>query len=93
MVAKMVQWIRGVEPPQDDVPECPEHEVPMELYKTLGKPVRFAEQETQTYTLIFKCMVPGCGETAERRRVRTQIPVPGERTVRPPWASRDRKGL
>jgi hypothetical protein len=93
MVAKMIQWIRGEVPPQDDVPVCPEHDVPMELFKKLGKPARFLDQETQTYTLIFKCPVPGCGESAERTRVRTQIPVPGERTARPPWAQRDRKGL
>ena len=93
MVAKMMQWIRGDVPPQDDVPICPIHKVPMVLYKTLGKPVRFLDQENESYTLIYKCMEPGCGESAERNRVRTQIPVPGERTKRPAWAKRDRKGL
>jgi hypothetical protein len=93
MVTKMISWIRGEVPPQDDVPVCPEHDVPMDLYKKLGKAARYADQETQTYTLIFKCPVPGCGESAERTRVRNQIPVPGERTTRPPWATRDRKGL
>lgn len=93
MVAKLFHWIRGDVAPQDDVPVCPNHDVPMDLYKKLGKPARFAEQETQTYTLIFKCPVPGCGESAERTRVRAQIPVPGEQTARPPWAARDRKSL
>ena len=93
MVAKMIQWIRGDMPPQDDVPLCPDHKTEMELYKKLGKPARYTDQETQTYTLMFRCTIPGCGESAERTRVRNQIPVPGERTTRPPWASRDRKGL
>jgi hypothetical protein len=93
MVAKLIQWIRGDEPPQDDVPVCPLHNVPMEMFKKVGKPARFSEQETEIYTLLFRCRAPGCGEHAERRRIRTQIPVPGERTPRPTWASRDRKGL
>ena len=88
-----MQWIRGDVPPQDDVPVCPRHNIPMVLYKKLGKPTRFADQEYETYTLLFKCTVSECGESAERTRIRTQIPVPGERTERPAWASRDRKGL
>lgn len=92
MIAKMTQWIRGDEPRQDDIPECRMHHVPMELFKKVGKPARYADQETETYYLLFRCTVQGCDESAERRRLRTQIPVPGERTDRPAWASRDRKG-
>jgi hypothetical protein len=93
MLAKMIEWMRGDEPVQDDIPECRMHNVPMELFKKVGKPARFQDQETETYALLFRCPVPGCDETAERRRVRNQIPVPGERTARPAYAIRDRKGL
>jgi hypothetical protein len=85
--------MKGVEPEQDDIPRCPTHGAQMLLHKKVGKPTRFTDQETSTYTLLFVCPVPGCGETAERRRIRTQIPVPGERTERPAWASRSRKSL
>lgn len=93
MLARMIQWAKGVEPDQDELPECRMHGVPMELFKKVGKPARFHDQETETYTLIFRCPVAGCDESAERRRVRNQIPVPGQTTDRPAWASRDRKGL
>ena len=93
MLAKMIQWMRGDEPVQDDIPECRMHNVQMELFKKVGKPARFQDQETETYSLLFRCPVPGCDETADRRRIRTQIPVPGERTDRPAFAIRDRKGL
>jgi hypothetical protein len=93
MVQRMIRWLKGVEPEQDEVPRCPAHGEQMLLYKKVGKPARFTDQETETYTLLFRCPVPGCGETAERKRIRTQIPVPGERTERPAWASRSRKSL
>jgi hypothetical protein len=93
MIAKLMQWMRGDEADQDEIPVCRMHNVPMELFKKVGKPVRFSDQETETYYLLFRCPVQGCDESAERRRIRTQIPVPGERTERPAWAVRDRKGL
>ena len=89
---KLIAWVRGDAPIQDDIPECPAHHVPMELFKKVGKPARFTDQETESYDLLFRCPVPGCDETASRRRVRNQIPVPGETTDRPDWA-RSQKSL
>jgi hypothetical protein len=86
VLEKLLAWVRGDEQPQDDVPICPRHDVPMELFKKVGKPARFSDQETETYQLIFRCNVPGCDESATRRRIRTQIPAPGETTERPDWA-------
>lgn len=65
----------------------------MALHKKVGRPTRFQEQQTATYTLLFRCTVPGCDETAERKRIRNQIPAPGELTERPTWAAKDRKGF
>jgi hypothetical protein len=87
-----MDFIRGVPPPDDD-PVCPVHREPMELYKKLGKPTRYQDQQTASYTMIYRCVVAGCGESAERTRVRNQIPAPGEITDRPHWAERDRKAL
>jgi hypothetical protein len=92
MVARMIDWLRGVQPPQDD-PVCRIHGEPMLLFKKVGRPARFQEQQTASYTLIYRCVVSGCDETATRTRVRNQIPAPGELTERPVWASRDRKGF
>lgn len=92
MLARMMDWIKGT-PAPDDEPVCRLHGVPMELYKKVGKPARFHEQQTATYTMLYHCVVPGCDESAERTRVRTQIPVPLGITERPPWANRDRKVL
>ncbi|HUG15050.1 MAG TPA: hypothetical protein VMM78_08525 [Thermomicrobiales bacterium] len=92
MLARMVDWLRGVQSPQGD-PVCRMHGVPMELHKKVGRPARFQEQQTASYTLLYRCVVPGCNETDTRTRVRNQIPAPGETTERPIWASRDRKGF
>jgi hypothetical protein len=92
MLAKMIDWIRGVPAPQDE-PVCRAHGFPMELHKKVGKPTRYQDQQTASYTMLYRCVVPGCNETAERTRIRTQIPVPGELTDRPTWAERDRKAL
>jgi hypothetical protein len=91
MVARMIDWLRGAQPPQDD-PVCRMHGVPMELHKKVGRPARFHEQQTASYTLLYRCVVPGCNETDTRTRIRNQIPAPGEQTERPAWATRDRKG-
>lgn len=93
MVQRLIRWVKGVEPEQDDIPRCHTHGELMVLFKKVGKPARFADQENETYYLLFQCPVAGCGESAERRRVRTQIPVPGERTERPGWASHVKKSL
>jgi hypothetical protein len=90
---RFIQWMRGEEPPQDDVPMCDNHHVPMVLFKKVGKPTRFSDQETETYTLLYRCPVPGCDESAERRRIRNQIPVPGELTARPAYAARERRSI
>ena len=92
MLEKLLAWVRGDVPTQDDVPECPRHHQPMEMFKKVGRPARYSAQETETYELIFRCTAPGCDESATRQRVRTQIPVPGETTERPGWA-RARKSL
>jgi hypothetical protein len=92
VIAKILAWVRGEEPPQDDVPVCPEHGEPMALFKKVGKPARYTDQETETYQFLYRCVVPGCDESATRRRIRTQIPVPGETTERPAWTQR-RKSL
>lgn len=92
MVARMIDWLRGVQPPQDD-PVCRRHDVPMELHKKVGRPARFHEQQTESYTLLYRCVVPSCNETATRTRIRNQIPAPGELTERPTWASKDRKSF
>jgi hypothetical protein len=86
VLERFAAWLRGAELPQDDIPVCPLHDEPMQLFKKVGNPARFSDQETETYTLIFRCPVPGCDESATRRRVRTQIPAPGETTERPDWA-------
>lgn len=90
MVARVIDWIRGAPPPQDE-PVCRTHGVPMALQKKVGRPARFHEQQTQSYTMIYRCPVPGCDETETRTRIRTQIPAPGEFTERPEWALRDRR--
>lgn len=85
-----MRWVRGTTIGDEEDPVCPDHGVAMEHFKNLGKPARFQDQATQTYTLLYRCPVPGCDNTAERERVRNQIPVTGERTPRPAWTKRDR---
>ncbi len=89
-MSKLMRWIRGATIEDEEVPICPDHGVEMVLFKKVGKPARFSDQATQTYTLLYRCPVPGCDNTAERQRVRNQIPVVGEQTTRPIWAKQDR---
>jgi hypothetical protein len=70
------------------VPVCPDHEVEMRLRGKLGRPTRFSEQTEQEYTMVFFCPVEGCNNTALVKRVKTQIPVPGEPPERPDFARR-----
>ena len=89
---ELLRWLRGstFDDEDESAPECPDHGVEMDLFKYVGKPARFSGQATQTYTLIYRCPVPGCDRIAERERVRYQIPVRGEQTRRPAWLKNDR---
>ncbi|MBA2775474.1 MAG: hypothetical protein H0U31_01950 [Chloroflexia bacterium] len=71
---------------EPEIPVCPSHKVEMRLRGKLGKPTRFADQSEEEYTLIYFCPVEQCNETAQRVRVRTQIPVPGEPPLRPTFS-------
>lgn len=93
MVARLLNFGKRDYETEQSIPVCNDHGTQMELYKKLGRAARYTDQETETYTLIFRCPHPGCDNTAERKRVRNQIPVPGESTVRPDWAQRRRKSL
>lgn len=73
-------------PEEPDIPLCRDHQVEMRLRGKLGKPTRFADQSEEEYTLIYFCPVEQCNETAERVKVRTQIPVPGEPPERPTFS-------
>ena len=73
-------------PEEPDIPNCPDHQVEMRLRGKLGKPTRFADQSEEEYTLIYFCPIEQCNETANRVRVRTQIPVPGEPPERPTFS-------
>jgi hypothetical protein len=90
VLQKVLDWARGEVAEETDWPVCPLHDERMELFKTVGTPTRFTDQETTRYTLLYRCPVPGCDEQATRDRLRTQVPVPGEKTKRPSWAQRDR---
>jgi len=72
------------------IPLCPNHRTEMRLRGKQGRPTRFSDQTEEEYTLIYFCPVEGCNETAEVKRVKTQIPVPGEPPERPLFARRDR---
>jgi hypothetical protein len=88
LVDDLIAWVRGDKRDDDEWPMCPDHNIAMVLYKKVGKPARYEDQENETYTLIFRCPAPGCDNVANRTRLRTQIPVPGEDTGRPSWAQR-----
>lgn len=78
------------ERPEPAIPVCSSHGVEMHLRGKQGRPTRFSSQTEEEYTLIYFCPVPGCNETAQVRRVKTQIPVPGEAPPRPDFARRER---
>jgi hypothetical protein len=89
VIQRVLAFLRGDDPPQTE-PACPNHGVQMELFKKVGKPARYNDQETETYDFLYRCPVPGCDESATRRRIRNQIPVPGETTARPAWTHRQK---
>lgn len=68
------------------VPNCPDHDIDMRLRGKLGRPSRFSAQSEEEYTVIWFCPAEGCNHTAERPRVRTQVPVPGEPPARPSFS-------
>ncbi len=71
-------------------PECPDHHVEMRLRGKVGRPSRFEGTSEQRYTAIYFCTVPGCNQTAERKVVRRQVPVPGVPPVRPGFSRVER---
>ena len=75
---------------EPEIPLCPNHTTEMRLRGKQGRPTRFSDQTEEEYTLIYFCPVEGCNETAEVKRVKTQIPVPGEPPERPLFARRGR---
>lgn len=70
------------------IPMCLDHRVEMRLRGKQGRPTRFDYQTEEEYTLIYFCPVEGCNQTAQLKRVKTQIPVPGEPPERPAFARR-----
>ena len=79
---------RTVAPPA--VPSCPDHKIEMRLRGKMGRPARFSETTEEEYTLIYFCPVEGCNQTAQVKRVKTQILVPGEAPERPAFARREK---
>lgn len=67
-------------------PDCPDHNVEMQLRGKIGRPSRFEAMSEEDYTHIYFCPVTGCNQTAERVVVRRQIPVPGVPPKRPSFA-------
>lgn len=86
MVQRVLDVILRRERPEPEIPVCPTHDVEMRLRGKQGRPTRFTDQSEEEYTLIYFCPVDECNETATRRRVKTQIPVPGEPPERPVFA-------
>lgn len=68
---------------EPDIPVCPEHKIEMRLRGKQGRPTRFSDQTEEEYTLIYFCPSDECNHTAAVKRVKTQIPVPGEPPERP----------
>lgn len=90
---RLIAWVKGSDLGQDEWPLCPDHDVPMNLVKKIGKPARYHDQENETYVLLYRCPFPGCDNSATRTRVRSQIPVPGEAVERPDWTPHDRTSV
>ena len=86
-IVDLVLRRRRLEP---EIPNCPDHRVEMHLRGKQGRPTRFDYQTEEEYTLIYFCPVEGCNHTAHVKRVKTQIPVPGEPPTRPAFARRGR---
>ena len=83
---RVLDMILRRERPEPEIPVCADHKVEMRLRGKQGRPARFSDQTEEEYTLIYFCPVEGCNNTALVKRVKTQIPVPGEPPARPPFA-------
>jgi hypothetical protein len=88
MVQRVLDIILRNDRPEPEIPVCPDHKVEMRLRGKLGRPARFTDQSEEEYTLIYFCPIPECNCTATRKRVKTQIPVPGEPPARPSFSRR-----
>ena len=86
MVQRVLDVIFRRERIEPEIPVCPDHGVEMRLRGKQGRPTRFSDQTEEEYTLIYFCPAETCNETAAIKRVRTQIPVPGEPPERPTFA-------
>ncbi|MDP9367626.1 MAG: hypothetical protein M3Q03_05010 [Chloroflexota bacterium] len=73
---------------EPDVPICPQHNIEMHLRGKQGRPTRFSDQTEEEYTLIYFCPEDDCNHTEAVKRVKTQIPVPGEPPERPLFSRR-----
>lgn len=89
MVQRVLDIVLRRDRPDSEIPLCPDHKVEMRLRGKQGRPSRFSDQTEEEYTLIYFCPVDGCNNTATRKRVKTQIPVPGEAPPRPSYSRRD----
>jgi hypothetical protein len=89
MVQRVLDVILRRDRPEPEIPLCPDHKTEMRLRGKQGRPTRFSAQTEEEYTLIYFCPVEGCNNTAMRKWVKTQIPVPGEPPPRPVFARRD----
>ena len=90
MVQRVLDVILRRDRIEPEVPLCPDHKTEMRLRGKQGRPTRFSAQTEEEYTLIYFCPVEGCNQTAHVKRVKTQIPVPGEPPQRPTFARRGR---
>lgn len=88
MVQRLIDVIFRRERHEPPIPICPQHEVQMLLRGKQGRPTRFTDQTEEEYTLIYFCPIEGCNHTAAVKRVKSQIPVPGEPPERPAFARR-----
>jgi hypothetical protein len=88
VVARILDTVFRRQVDEPETPICPDHKVEMNLRGKMGRPTRFADTQSQTYTHIFFCPVPGCDHSKERQVSRKQIAVPGEPPRRPVFARR-----
>ena len=88
VVARILDTVfrRNVEVPA--IPVCPDHHVEMQLRGKMGRPARFADTTSQSYTHIYFCPVPGCDQSSEKQVNRQQIAVPGVPPARPTFSRR-----
>lgn len=88
MVTKFINWVLRRPGDERRIPLCPDHEVEMRLRGVIGRPARFHYQTEEEYTFIYFCPIEGCNNTAEVKRVASQVPVPNVSPSRPIYARR-----